>query len=104
MTDNLELGAYNFDIHNNFDQHSHSTEFEECTLDAVKTAVNPYIFIQDYTIPEASSKYTTEVSMTIPSSDGTTSYDEGDYHFQIRVTDKEGWSTLVGLNVKILNQ
>lgn len=104
LTDNVELGAYNIDIHNNFDQHAHSTEFEECTFDDEKLAVNPYIFIKDYPIPAASSRYTTEIPITLPTSDGTDLYDEGDYHFQIRVTDTEGWSTLVGLNVKILHR
>ena len=104
LTDNVELGAYNIDIHNNFDQHAHSTEFEQCIFDDEKVAVNPYIFIQDYTIPAASSRYTTEVPMTLPASNGTDLYDEGDYHFQLRVTDIEGWSTLVGLNVKILHR
>ena len=104
LTDNVELGAFNIDIHNNFDHNTHSTEIRQCTLDAVKTAVNPYVFIQDYTIPNASSNYVTDVSMTIPSSDGTDLYDEGDYHFQIRLTDKEGWSTLKGINVKFLRR
>ena len=102
LIDNVELGSFNIDIHNNFDHHTHSTEIKQCTLDADKTAVNPYTFIQDYTIPDASSTYLTDVSMTISSSDGTDLYDEGDYHFQIRLTDKEGWSTLKGINVKLL--
>lgn len=104
FTDNVELGSYNIDVHNNFDQHTHSTEFAMCTLDAVKTAVNPYVFIQDYTIPVASADYRTEVPLTFPASNGTGLYDEGDYHFQITVVDKEGWSTLVGFNVKILHR
>lgn len=104
LTDNVELGAYNIDIHHNFDQHNHSTEFETCTYDEKKTPVNPYTFIQDYTIPEASTEYTTETALTIPGSDGTDLYEEGDYHFQVRVTDKEGWSKMVGLNVKILRK
>lgn len=103
LTDNVELGAFNIDIHNNFDHHTHSTEFEQCTLGAVKTAVNPYVYIQDYTLP-VTNEFTTDVSMTIPSSDGTDLYDEGDYHFQIRLTDKEGWSTMKGLNVKLLRR
>ena len=104
-TDNVELGTYNIDIHNNFDQHAHSTGgFDQCTFDAVKMAVNPYVLIQDYTIPAASAEYTTEISMTIPGSDGTDLYDEGDYHFELTVVDKEGWSTLVGLNIKILHR
>jgi len=104
LVDNAELGSYNIDIHHNFDQHTHSTEFEVCTFDGKKTAVNPYTFIQDYTIPEASTEYTTDITLTLPSSDGTNPYDEGDYHFQIKLTDKEGWSTLLGLNVKILRR
>ena len=103
LTDNVELGAFNIDIHNNFDHHTHSTEFEQCTLGAVKTAENPYVYIQDYTLP-VTNEFTTNVSMTIPSSDGTDLYDEGDYHFQIRLTDKEGWSTMKGLNVKLLRR
>lgn len=103
LTDNVELGAFNIDIHNNFDHHTHSTEFEQCTLGAVKTAENPYVYIQDYTLP-VSNEFTTNISMTIPSSDGTDLYDEGDYHFQIRLTDKEGWSTMKGLNVKLLRR
>ena len=103
LTDNVELGSFNIDIHNNFDHHTHSTEFEQCTLGAVKTALNPYIYIQDYALP-VTNKYTTDVSMIIPSSDGVDLYDEGDYHFQIRLTDKEGWSTMVGFNVKILGR
>lgn len=104
LKDNVELGSYNIDIHNNFDQHTHSTEFETCTLDVVKTAVNPYIFIQDYTIPTASAEYTTDIPLTLPASNGTGLYDEGDYHFQITVVDKEGWSTLKGFNVKVLHR
>ena len=103
LTDNVELGAFNIDIHNNFDHHTHSTEIEQCTLGAVKTAVNPYVYIQDYTLP-VTNEFTTDVSITIPSSDGTDLYDEGDYHFQIRLTDKEGWSTMRGLNVKLLRK
>ena len=36
FTDNVELGSYGIDIHNNFDHHSHSTEVTECELDPVK--------------------------------------------------------------------
>ena len=103
LTDNVELGSFNIDIHNNFDNHTHSTEFEQCTLGAIKDAVNPYVYIQDYTLP-VTNEFTTDVSMTIPSSDGIDLYDEGDYHFQIRLTDKEGWSTMKGLNVKLLRR
>lgn len=104
LNDNVELGAYNVGIHHNFDQHTHSTEFDECTFDETKTAVNPFTYIQDFTIPASLTSYTITQSMTIPSTDGTALYDAGDYHFEIRLTDKEGWSTHKGLNVKILHR
>lgn len=104
LTDNAQLAAYNIDIHQNFDQHTHSTEFDTCILDAKKSAINPYLFIQDYTIPNGSKDYTTDLSLTMPKSDGTNLYDEGDYHFQMRVTDQEGWSSMRGFNVKILHR
>ena len=31
-------------------------------------------------------------------------YDEGDYHFFISLTDKEGWSAQKGLSVKMLHR
>ena len=104
LSDNIELGSYNMDIHDNFDHHSHTTEFKICDLDSVKTAVNAYRFTQNYEIPENQTSYTTSLTMTIPDDDGTDKYDEGDYHFQIRVTDKEGWSLMKGYGVKILRR
>ncbi len=104
LSDNVELGSYNIDFHHNFDQHTHSTEIESCTYDPVKTPLNPYLFIEDYSIPEASSQHEVALQMTIPSTDGTNQYDEGDYHFHLSITDKEGWSSQIGLNVKILHR
>lgn len=104
FSDNVELGAYSIDIHNNFDQHTHSTEADICTFDTIKTPVNPFVFIEDYSIPSTSTEYETDLSLTFPSSDGTEMYDEGDYHFFISLTDKEGWSTQKGLSVKILHR
>lgn len=103
FNDNIELGSFNIDIHHNFDQHTHSTEFEQCEFDLVKTPVNPYVFIQDYSIPLGSSEYTADIPLILPTGNGTSLYDEGDYHFQVTVIDKEGWSILKGLNVKILH-
>ncbi len=104
FTDNVELGSYSIDIHNNFDHHSHSTEVIECSLDPIKTPVNPFLFIEDYDIPAGLSAYQTDTSITIPLGDETGNFDEGDYHFFISLTDKEGWSTQKGLSVKILRR
>ena len=41
FTDNVELGNFNIEIHNNFDHHTHSTSAGDCPLDAKKSPVNP---------------------------------------------------------------
>ena len=104
FTDNAELGSYSIDIHNNFDHHSHSTEISECNIAANKDPVNPYLFISDYSIPDGETNFNTNISISIPSGDGNGLYDEGDYHFYISLTDKEGWSTQKGLNIKMLHR
>ncbi|MGB1294200.1 MAG: DUF4625 domain-containing protein [Flavobacteriales bacterium] len=104
LTDNIELGSFNIDVHNNFDHHTHSTEFESCVENPIKTPVNPYIFIQDYSIPPNLTTYNIDMPLLFPSKTGSLEHDEGDYHFQITAIDKEGWSILKGLNVKILNR
>ena len=100
FTDNKELGSYSLDIHNNFDHHSHSTEVEECHQEPIKVPVNPYVFIQDYSIPGGMTRYETDLVLDIPNGQ----YDEGDYHFYIRLTNKEGWSAQKGLSIKMMNR
>lgn len=107
FTDNKELGstrAFSLDIHNNFDHHSHSTEVTECDLGAIKDAVNAYAFIQTYDIPKGVKEYQAEFEITLPHGNNEGVYDEGDYHFFISVTDKEGWSAQKGLSIKILKR
>lgn len=104
FTDNVELGSYSIDIHNNFDHHSHSTEVTECSLDPIKDPINPFLFIEDYNIPAGQSDYQTNMSITIPSGNEIGAYDEGDYHFFISLTDKEGWSAQKGLSIKMLHR
>ena len=104
FSDNRELGSYSIDIHNNFDHHSHTTEVSACSLDDIKEPVNPYVSIEEYTIPQRLDTYQTSLRITIPAGDGNGDFDEGDYHFFISLTDKEGWSTQKGLSVKILHR
>ena len=107
FSDNVELGsknAYSIDIHHNFDHHSHSTEVTECNLDPEKDPVNPFLLIENYDIPEGLKEYTTDLSISIPSANEDGQYDEGDYHFMIKVTDKEGWSVQKGLSIKMLHR
>jgi len=104
LTDNMELGSYSLDIHHNFDHHSHSTEVTQCQMDPVKAPVNPFTFIQDYGIPAGLKEHVTDLSLLIPAGNINGLFDEGDYHFFIRLTDKAGWSTQKGLSIKMLHR
>jgi len=97
FTDNVELGSYSIEIHNNFDHHTHSTEAEACDFDEDKVASNAWLYLESFNIPDATSEYTADDIITVPQD-----IESGDYHFQIRLTDHEGWQTLKGLSVKIL--
>ena len=104
FTDNVELGSFSIDIHHNFDHHSHSTEVTECNSDPDKEPVNPYVFIQDYDIPQGLTEYETNIEINIPSTENSILLDEGDYHFYISLTDKQGWSEQKGLSIKMLHR
>ena len=99
LTDNMELGSYSVDLHHNFDHHSHTTEIEQCDLDPEKDPVNPFVYIEGRDIPEGLKEFTTNLPISIPPD-----IDKGDYHFMIRVTDKEGWQSLKGFGIKILER
>jgi hypothetical protein len=110
FSDNAELGtttAFSIKVHHNFDHHAHSTEVTECNLDPKREKDewgNPFTFINAYDIPEGSKKYETNLSILIPSGDNKGDFEEGDHHFFISLTDKEGWSTQKGLSIKMLHR
>ena len=96
FTDNMELGAYNIEIHNNFDHHTHGTSSVECPMDAEKKPVKPWVSNQDFTIPAGQRSYTARHDIAIPGD-----IDPGDYHFMVRLTDHAGWQQLHALAIKI---
>lgn len=104
LSDNVELGSFSIDIHHNFDHHSHSTDVSACDLDPIKTPINPFVFIQDFSISENIKFYLTNTSITIPEGNSNGIFDEGDYHFFISLTDKEGWSAQRGMSIKLLKR
>ena len=101
FSDNVELGSFSLEIHQNFDHHAHSTEVSECELGPKKDPVNPYLFIQEFEIPEGSKEYIVHLPISLPLSDGEGELDKGDYHFFISLTDREGWSAQKGISIKI---
>lgn len=97
FTDNVELGNYNIEVHNNFDHHTHSGSAVECELDEKKEAGDKaWIFNQDYTIPSGLRTYNARVDIQIPADAET-----GDYHFMIRLTDRAGWQQLKAVSIKV---
>lgn len=99
FTDNVELGSFSIEMHNNFDHHTHSTSSTECELDVVKSPVNPLLFIDEYDIPQGKTSYSASIQIEIPAD-----VDTGDYHFMVRLTDKSGWQTFEGISMKIAEQ
>lgn len=104
FSDNVALGSYSIEIHDNFDHHAHSTEVTNCSFEPVKTPVNPFHLIRDFQLPAGTTTYETAVELTIPDGNGNGNFDEGDYHFFISLTDREGWSAQKGLSIKIFRR
>ncbi len=99
FTDNVELGSYSLEMHNNFDHHTHSTSSEECEMEPIKTPVKPLLFINQYEITAGKTNYLSVIRINIPSD-----VDTGDYHFMVRLTDKSGWQTFEGISVKVADK
>jgi hypothetical protein len=110
MTDNQELGAYNIEIHNNFDHHSHSTEADdhdhdhgtgECEEDHDHEHEHhegkAWVYNQDFTIPAGLRSYDARQDIQIPADAAP-----GDYHFMVRLTDRAGWQQLHAVAIKIV--
>jgi len=97
FTDDIELGNYNIEIHNNFDHHTHGTSAIDCEMEEERTPVKPWVFNQSYDIPDGLQSYTARIDIDIPDD-----IDSGDYHFMIRVTDRAGWQELKAMAIKIV--
>lgn len=96
FTDDVELGSYNIEVHNNFDHHTHSTSAVECPMEDKKSPVNPWIYNEDYAIPAGSTHYEAHQFITVPED-----VDCGTYHFVIRVTDQAGWQQIRSVSIRI---
>ena len=109
LSDNEELGAYNIEIHNNFDHHSHSTEADDHDHDHEMGECDDndehehehsegkaWVYNQDFTIPSGLRQYDARVDIQIPADIAP-----GDYHFMVRLTDRAGWQQIHAVAVKI---
>jgi len=97
VSDNVALAAYSLDIHNNFDHHTHDDQGAQCELEPVKQAVNPFIYMENYTIEKGLDTYEISISLKIPDT-----IDTGDYHCAYSVTDETGWQARTSIDIKII--
>ena len=97
VSDNKALAAYSLDIHHNFDHHTHDDQGAQCDLGTIKEAINPFIFIENYSIDNAVTLYEINISITIPND-----IDTGDYHCAYSVTDETGWQGRTSIDIKII--
>ena len=97
FTDDVELGNYNIEVHNNFDHHTHSGSAVDCEFEPKREAgPKAWVFNQNYTIPAGLQTYKARVDIQIPADAET-----GDYHFMIRLTDRAGWQQLKTVAIKV---
>jgi len=68
-------------------------------MDSDTVPVNPFYYNESFTIPAGSKSFTAERSVSVP-----TDVDKGDYHFMVKLTDKEGWQSWQSVSVKITGQ
>lgn len=97
ISDNKELASYSLDIHNNFDHHTHDDQGSQCELDIIKTAVSPFIYMENFTLPRGLTSYEIEITLAIP-----LDIDIGDYHCAYSVTDQTGWQSRTSMDIKII--
>ena len=103
ITDNTGLGNISMDLHHNFGHHNHGAH-ETCSFGPVKDAVDPYSDNWVFALPENELEHVYETQLSLPAmKNDSTSYDEGDYHFHIYVTDNDGYQVFTTLDLKIMN-
>lgn len=95
--DNMALASYSLDIHHNFDHHTHDDQEGECSLDSVKEAANPMLYLENFSIEDGPAEYEIVIPIAIPDD-----ADTGDYHTQFSVTDETGWQSRTAVDIKII--
>lgn len=110
-SDNVELGNFNIEIHNNFDHHTHGTSAIDCDGEPDDAHHHDedhdedhehadidgaWVFNTDYTITPGFTTDTVDIAIPVP-------FDilDGDYHFMLRLTDRAGWQTFKAVPIHI---
>jgi len=96
-TDNVALAAYSLGVHHNFDHHTHDDQGAQCELEDLKSAVDPLIYMENFSIEEGITSYEISIPFTIPEA-----VDTGDYHCTFSVIDETGWQSTTSIDIKIV--
>lgn len=91
------MASYSIEMHHNFDHHTHDDQEDPCELEPITTAVNPFNFSTNNSVPEGLTNFEIEAVITIPAT-----IDTGDYHLALSVTDVTGWQARTAVDVKIV--
>lgn len=83
FTDNVELGAYKIEIHDDFDDHDHA-------VNKSSHDVNPFYYEQDFTIAGGETSFEAVHHIDIPIELDGEALSEGAYHLSVFVTDAAG--------------
>ncbi len=97
ITDNMALASYSLDIHHNFDHHTHDDQGAQCDLEPVKEAVNPMLYMENFSLADGPVSYEIDIPITI-----SENVDTGDYHCMFSVTDQTGWQSRTSVDIKII--
>lgn len=84
FTDNVELASYKIEIHNVFDDHTHSAVKQTDAQD------NPWSYSEVFTIPAGQTSFEATNHIEIPTEINGQPVSEGAYHFGVYVTDAAG--------------
>lgn len=96
-TDNQALASYSLDLHHNFDHHTHDDQRATCALSPEKEAVNPLIYMENFSLADRPTEYEIQIEVSIPED-----IDTGDYHCSYSVTDETGWQSRTSVDIKIV--
>lgn len=84
FTDNVELASYKIEVHNAFDDHTHSVVKQEDHQD------NPWSYSEVFTIEPGKTSYIAHLHIPVPELINDEPVSEGHYHFGVYVTDAAG--------------
>lgn len=101
VSDNTGLGQISMDIHHNFGHHNHGAH-ESCAMDPPKDAVHPWDENWIFMLDAGKKEMVFDSLLMVPATNvEQSSYDAGDYHFHIFITDNEGYQNFTTMDVKI---